>query len=136
MTALPERPPLSSLICTFALLGQDPDGLESALILAEAGLLAGIVSMADTASTAPADNVIQFLHLPASLKACPGVRQKAGEQRSGPGHQFGRAGKAAYQRASGWTFHMVDSELGGKLEERYCGNTEAGTWRHPWRQGS
>ena len=68
MTALPERPPLSSLICTFALLGQDPDGLESALILAEAGLLAGFVSMADTASTAPADNVIQFLHLPASLR--------------------------------------------------------------------
>ena len=51
---LVERPPLSSLICTIAPLGQDPDGLESALVFAEAGLPVGFMSMANIGSTAPA----------------------------------------------------------------------------------
>jgi len=52
-TTLVERPPLSSLICTIAPLGQDPDGMESALVFAEAGLPVGFMSMANTGSTAP-----------------------------------------------------------------------------------
>jgi len=51
---LRERPPLSSLICTIAPLGQDPEGMESALVFAEAGLPVGFMSMANTGSTAPA----------------------------------------------------------------------------------
>ncbi len=49
-----QRPPLSSLICTIAPLGQDPGGMESALVFAEAGLPVGFMSMANTGSTAPA----------------------------------------------------------------------------------
>jgi len=49
-----ERPPLSSLICTIAPLGQDVGGMESALVFAEAGLPVGFMSMANTGSTAPA----------------------------------------------------------------------------------
>jgi trimethylamine--corrinoid protein Co-methyltransferase len=48
------RPPLSSLICTIAPLAQDRGGMESALVFAEAGLPVGFMSMANTASTAPA----------------------------------------------------------------------------------
>jgi trimethylamine--corrinoid protein Co-methyltransferase len=53
-TTLVERPPLSSLVCTIAPLGLDPDGTESALVFAEAGLPVGFMSMANTGSTAPA----------------------------------------------------------------------------------
>lgn len=48
------RPPLSSLICSIAPLGQDDDGLEAALVFAEAGMPVGFMSMANTGSTAPA----------------------------------------------------------------------------------
>lgn len=48
------RPPLSSLICTIAPLAQDRDGMESALVLAEAGIPVGFMSMANTGSTGPA----------------------------------------------------------------------------------
>ena len=48
------RPPLSSLVCTIAPLGQDPDGIESALVFAEAGLPVGFMSMATAGLTAPA----------------------------------------------------------------------------------
>jgi trimethylamine--corrinoid protein Co-methyltransferase len=48
------RPPLSSLICCISPLAQDKDGLESALVFAEAGLPVGFMSMAHTGSTAPA----------------------------------------------------------------------------------
>ncbi|NIO71286.1 MAG: hypothetical protein GTN71_20195 [Anaerolineae bacterium] len=48
-----ERPPLSSLVCTIAPLGQDPDGMESALVFADAGLPVGFMSMANIGSTAP-----------------------------------------------------------------------------------
>jgi trimethylamine--corrinoid protein Co-methyltransferase len=51
---LRERPPISSLICTIAPLAQDVGGMESALVFAEAGLPVGFMSMANTASTAPA----------------------------------------------------------------------------------
>jgi len=49
-----KRPPLSSLVCTIAPLAQDKDGLEAALIFAEAGLPVGFMSMAATSLTAPA----------------------------------------------------------------------------------
>jgi trimethylamine--corrinoid protein Co-methyltransferase len=52
--AMKERPPLSSLICTIAPLAQDKDGLEAALIFAEAGIPVGFMSMAATSLTAPA----------------------------------------------------------------------------------
>jgi trimethylamine--corrinoid protein Co-methyltransferase len=52
-TTLAERPPLSSLVCTVAPLGQDRDGMESALVFAEANLPVGFMSMANTGSTAP-----------------------------------------------------------------------------------
>jgi trimethylamine---corrinoid protein Co-methyltransferase len=48
------RPPLSSLICTIAPLAQDKHGMEAALVLAEAGLPVGFMSMANAGSTAPA----------------------------------------------------------------------------------
>jgi trimethylamine--corrinoid protein Co-methyltransferase len=48
-----QRPPLSSLICTIAPLAQDKDGMESALVFAEAGLPVGFMSMATSGSTAP-----------------------------------------------------------------------------------
>ena len=49
-----ERPPLSLLVCCISPLAQDRDGIESALVLAEAGLPVGFMSMANTGSTAPA----------------------------------------------------------------------------------
>jgi trimethylamine--corrinoid protein Co-methyltransferase len=49
-----KRPPLSSLICTIAPLAQDKDGMESALVFAEAGLPVGFMSMANLGSTGPA----------------------------------------------------------------------------------
>ena len=48
------RPPLSLLVCTIAPLAQDADGMESALVFAEAGLPVGFMSMATTGLTAPA----------------------------------------------------------------------------------
>jgi len=48
------RPPLSSLICTIAPLAQDDESMEAALVLAEAGLPVGFMSMATGGSTAPA----------------------------------------------------------------------------------
>jgi trimethylamine--corrinoid protein Co-methyltransferase len=49
-----QRAPLSLLVCTIAPLAQDRDGLESALLFAEAGLPIGFMSMVNTGSTAPA----------------------------------------------------------------------------------
>jgi trimethylamine--corrinoid protein Co-methyltransferase len=48
------RPPLSLLVCCIAPLAQDKEGMESALIFAEAGLPVGFMSMANLGSTAPA----------------------------------------------------------------------------------
>jgi len=53
-TTMRQRPPLSSLICTIAPLGQDIGGMESALVFAEADVPVGFMSMANTGSTAPA----------------------------------------------------------------------------------
>lgn len=53
-TTLRARPPLSLLVCTIAPLALDADGMESALLFAEAGLPVGFMSMATTGSTAPA----------------------------------------------------------------------------------
>ncbi|NJD60790.1 MAG: hypothetical protein FIA98_15460 [Anaerolineae bacterium] len=49
-----QRPPLSLLVCCIAPLAQDRDGLESALVFAEAGLPVGFMSMVNTGTTAPA----------------------------------------------------------------------------------
>jgi trimethylamine--corrinoid protein Co-methyltransferase len=49
-----QRPPLSLLVCSIAPLAQDRDGLESALLFAQAGLPVGFMSMVNTGSTAPA----------------------------------------------------------------------------------
>jgi trimethylamine--corrinoid protein Co-methyltransferase len=51
---MPQRPPLSSLICTIAPLAHDKGGMESALVFAEVGLPVGFMSMATAGSTAPA----------------------------------------------------------------------------------
>jgi trimethylamine--corrinoid protein Co-methyltransferase len=48
------RPPLSLLVCAIAPLAQDKEGLESALLFAQAGLPVGFMSMVNTGSTAPA----------------------------------------------------------------------------------
>jgi trimethylamine---corrinoid protein Co-methyltransferase len=48
------RPPLSLLVCCIAPLGLDKDGMESALLFAEAGLPVGFMSMANVGSTGPA----------------------------------------------------------------------------------
>jgi trimethylamine--corrinoid protein Co-methyltransferase len=52
--SLRSRPPLSLLICCIAPLGLDRDGMESAMVLAAAGLPVGFMSMANLGSTGPA----------------------------------------------------------------------------------
>ncbi len=48
------RPPLSSLICTITPLGQDRDGIEAAMVFAEARIPVGFMAMPTMGSTAPA----------------------------------------------------------------------------------
>lgn len=49
-----KRPPLSLLVCCIAPLGQDKEGMESALLFAEAGLPVGFMSMTNAGATGPA----------------------------------------------------------------------------------
>jgi len=51
---LSRRPPLSSLICTIAPLGQDEQGIEAAMVFAEAGIPVGFMAMPTMGTTAPA----------------------------------------------------------------------------------
>jgi len=53
-TTMRARPPLSVLICTIAPLAQDHEAMDAALVLAEAGVPVGFMSMACGGSTAPA----------------------------------------------------------------------------------
>jgi trimethylamine--corrinoid protein Co-methyltransferase len=48
------NPPLSSLVCTIAPLGQDKDGIEGAMLYAKAGVPVGFMAMPNLGSTAPA----------------------------------------------------------------------------------
>jgi len=48
------HPPLSSLVCTIAPLGQDKSGIEGAMIYAEAGVPVGFMAMPNLGSTSPA----------------------------------------------------------------------------------
>jgi trimethylamine--corrinoid protein Co-methyltransferase len=48
------RPPFSVLICTIAPLVQDKEGIEGALLLAEAGIPVGFLAMPTLGTTAPA----------------------------------------------------------------------------------
>jgi trimethylamine--corrinoid protein Co-methyltransferase len=48
------RPPLSVCVCTIAPLGQDREGIEAAMVYAEAGIPVGFMSMPTIGSTAPA----------------------------------------------------------------------------------
>ena len=48
------KPPLSALICTIAPLGQDKEGIEGAMVFAEAGVPVGFMAMPNMGSTAPA----------------------------------------------------------------------------------
>ncbi len=48
------RPPLSSLVCTIAPLGQDKDGIEGAMVYANAGVPVGFMAMPNIGSTSPA----------------------------------------------------------------------------------
>ena len=48
------RPPLSSLICTIAPLAHDREGIEAAMVYAEAGIPVGFMAMPTMGSTAPA----------------------------------------------------------------------------------
>jgi trimethylamine--corrinoid protein Co-methyltransferase len=48
------RPPLSSLVCTIAPLGQDRGGIEGAMLYAEAGVPVGFMAMPNLGSTSPA----------------------------------------------------------------------------------
>jgi trimethylamine--corrinoid protein Co-methyltransferase len=50
---LQKRPPLSSLVCTIAPLGQDKDGIEGAMVFAEAGIPVGFMAMPNIGSTSP-----------------------------------------------------------------------------------
>jgi trimethylamine--corrinoid protein Co-methyltransferase len=52
--SLRARPPLSALICTIAPLGHDQEGIEGAMVFAEAGLPVGFMAMPTMGSTAPA----------------------------------------------------------------------------------
>ena len=49
-----QRPPFSNLICTVAPLGQDKDGIEAAMVFADAGIPVGFMGMPTMGSTAPA----------------------------------------------------------------------------------
>ena len=51
---LRKRPPLSSLVCTIAPLGQDKHGIEGAMVFAEAGVPVGFMAMPNIGSTSPA----------------------------------------------------------------------------------
>lgn len=51
---LRKRPPLSSLVCTIAPLGQDKNGIEGAMVFAEAGVPVGFMAMPNIGSTSPA----------------------------------------------------------------------------------
>ena len=51
---LRRRPPLSSLVCTIAPLGQDAEGIEAAMVFAEAGIPVGFMAMPTMGTTAPA----------------------------------------------------------------------------------
>ncbi len=51
---LRQRPPLSALVCCIDPLGQDREGLETALVLAQAGLPVGFMAMPTMMSTGPA----------------------------------------------------------------------------------
>lgn len=48
------RPPLSSLVCTIAPLSQDKEGIEGAMVFAEAGVPVGFMAMPNIGSTSPA----------------------------------------------------------------------------------
>jgi trimethylamine--corrinoid protein Co-methyltransferase len=48
------RPPFSSLICTIAPLMQDKEGIEGAMVFAEAGIPVGFLAMPTLGTTAPA----------------------------------------------------------------------------------
>jgi trimethylamine--corrinoid protein Co-methyltransferase len=50
---LRRRPPFSSLICTIAPLMQDKEGIEGALLFAEAGIPVGFMAMPTLGTTAP-----------------------------------------------------------------------------------
>jgi trimethylamine--corrinoid protein Co-methyltransferase len=52
--AIHRRPPLSAVICTIAPLMQDREGIEGALIFAEAGIPVGFLAMPTLGTTAPA----------------------------------------------------------------------------------
>jgi len=52
--ALRERPVLSDLICSIAPLAQDRDGIEAALVFAQAGIPVGLLAMPTLGTTAPA----------------------------------------------------------------------------------
>jgi trimethylamine--corrinoid protein Co-methyltransferase len=51
---LRSNPPLSALICTIAPLSQDKEGIEAAMVYAEAGIPVGFMAMPTMGSTAPA----------------------------------------------------------------------------------
>jgi trimethylamine--corrinoid protein Co-methyltransferase len=51
---LQDKPPVSSLVCTIAPLGQDKEGIEGAMLYAEAGVPVGFMAMPNLGSTAPA----------------------------------------------------------------------------------
>jgi trimethylamine--corrinoid protein Co-methyltransferase len=51
---LRSKPPLSAMICTIAPLGQDNEGIEAAMVFAEAGVPVGFMAMPNMGATAPA----------------------------------------------------------------------------------
>ena len=51
---LRKHPPLSSLVCTIAPLAQDKEGIEGAMVFAEAGIPVGFMAMPNIGSTSPA----------------------------------------------------------------------------------
>jgi len=58
---LRERPVFSNLICSIAPLAQDHAGLESALVMAEAGIPVGFLSMPTLGTTAPSTSAGAFI---------------------------------------------------------------------------
>jgi trimethylamine--corrinoid protein Co-methyltransferase len=52
--AMRSHPPLSLMVCTIAPLAQDKEGIEGAMVFAEAGLPVGFMAMPNMGATAPA----------------------------------------------------------------------------------
>jgi trimethylamine--corrinoid protein Co-methyltransferase len=114
------RPPLSALICTIAPLGHDKEGIEAAMVYAEAGIPVGFMAMPTMGSTAP---------------AAPGGALVIGNAEAASAMvlmQLVAPGASVFQAllASGMDPHTADYLVG--LPQKYLCNAAAVQMAHNW----